>query len=184
MCRYQKGRSLPFWICLFSSPRRQALEDPKSPLNKMYLGLLASQPPGSLHPDSAKSFHDGTSCNTAPQKSSLLQGFRCSWSYLNFNKGLIEMFSSLKCTEVKFKWWNDRLCVGSIGWVRDITPGWPGELSGDRSCPTWSGLLSLGGTQAANHRPSTGCLHSRRLKAGRRILGEAKEIAPQKHPVH
>lgn len=53
------------------------------------------------------------------------------------------MFSSLKCTAVEFKWWNDRLYVGLIGWVRDITPGWRRELSDDRNCPKRSGLLSL-----------------------------------------
>lgn len=53
------------------------------------------------------------------------------------------MFSSLKRTGMEFKRRNDRLCVGSIGWVRDITPGWRGELPDDRSCPTRNGLLSL-----------------------------------------
>lgn len=48
------------------------------------------------------------------------------------------MFSSLKCAGLKFKWQSDRLCVGSIGWVRNITPGWQAELSDDRSCPTWN----------------------------------------------
>lgn len=117
-------------------------EPPHQP-NKAYSGLLASQPPGSLLPDSPKSFHHRAPCQHSTSKVFTDAGFWCSWPYLNFNKGLIKMFSSLKCTGMEFKWRNDRLCVGSIGWVRDITPGWRGELSDNRSCPTRHGLLSL-----------------------------------------
>lgn len=70
-------------------------------------------------------------------------GLEVFTAIFEFQQGLIKMFSSLKRTGMEFKWRNDRLCVGSIGWVRDITPGWRGELSDDRSCPTRSGLLSL-----------------------------------------
>lgn len=129
---------------VFFPKETQALEDPKSRLNKMYLGLLASQAPGSMRPDSPKSFHHGTPCQHCTSEVFTDAGFRCSRPCLNFNKGLIKTFSSLKCTGITFKWRNDRLCVGSTGWVRDIAPGWPGELSDDRSCPTRSGLLSLG----------------------------------------
>lgn len=116
---------------------------PKNPLNKAH---WASWPPSLLvHCTPTLPSHSimGLPANTPPQRSPLTWGFRCSQLYLNFNKGLIKMFSSLKCTGMKFKWRNDRLCVGSIGWVRDITPGWQGELSDDGSCPARSGLLSL-----------------------------------------
>lgn len=128
---------------VFSSKETRALEDPKSPLNKAH---WASWPPSLLvHCTSTLPSHSimGLPANAALQRSPLTWGFRCSQLYLNFNKGLIKMFSSLKCTGMEFKWRNDRLCVGSIGWVRDITPGWRGELSDDGSCPARSGLLSL-----------------------------------------
>ena len=116
---------------------------PQTPLTKAH---WASRPPClPVHCTLTLPSHSitGLPANTPPQRSPLTWGLRCSQLYLNFNKELIKMFSSLKCTGMEFKQQNDRLCVGSIGWVRDITPGWRGELSDDRSCPTRSGLLSL-----------------------------------------
>lgn len=121
-------------------------EPPPPPATNRIKHLRASWPPSlPVHCSLTLPSHSitGLPANTPPQRSSLTWGFRCSWPYLNFNKGLIKMFSSLKCTGMEFKWRNDRLCAGSIGWVRDITPGWRGELSDDRSCPTRRGLLSL-----------------------------------------
>lgn len=69
-------------------------------------------------------------------------GVGCSQLYLNFNKRRIKLLSSLECAGLAFKWRDDRLCVGSIDWVRDIAPGWRAALSADRSCPTRAGLLS------------------------------------------
>lgn len=94
------------------------------------------------------------------------------------------MFSSLKCTGMEFKWWNDRLCVGSIGWVRDITPGWRGELSDDRSCPTRRGLLSLEELKRWTADLPLGAGRGpgwKDLEARRRVLGEAKEAAEKCH---
>lgn len=91
------------------------------------------------------------------------------------------MFSSLKCTGMEFKWRNDRLCVGSIGWVRDITPGWRRELSDDRSCPTRHGLLSLEELKRWTvdlPLGTGGALDGGSLEARGRVLGKAKETAP------
>lgn len=120
---------------LFSN-KEQDLEDPKC--------TQTSWPPSLrfIAPDSPQSPHHRASCQHSTSKVFTASGFRCSQPYLHFNKRLIKMFSSLKCTGMEFKWRNDRLCVGLIGWVRDITPGCRGELSDDRSCPTRSGLLS------------------------------------------
>lgn len=142
----------------------QALEDIKSPCKKC---LWTSWPPVSI---------TRLPANTPPQRSSLTWGFRCSRPYLHFNKGLIKMFSSLKCTGVEFKSRSDRLCVGLIVWVRDITPGWWGELSDDRSCPTRSGLLSLrswSGRWLTFHWEPGRALDGGSLKAGGRSQGNS-----------
>lgn len=49
-------------ISVFFPKETQALEDPKRPLNSTCLGILASQPLGSLCLPSPKSFHHGASC--------------------------------------------------------------------------------------------------------------------------
>lgn len=178
--------SAVLYVSVVYPKKTQALEDPKRPLNKTYLGLLASQPPGSLHPDFPSHSIMGLPANTPPQRSSLMRGFRCSWPYLNFNKGLIKMFSSLKCTGIEFRWWNDRLCVGLIGWVRDITPGWRGELSETGAVQQAVGCCHWGNSSGEwlTFRWVLGtALDGGGLKAGRRILGEAKETAPQKHSI-
>lgn len=53
------------------------------------------------------------------------------------------MFPSFKCAGMEYKWQADSLCVWLVGWVKAITPGWPGEPPDNRSCPTRGGLLSL-----------------------------------------
>lgn len=55
-------------ISVFFPKETQALEDPKSPLKSTYLGLLASQPLGSLCLPSPKSFHPGASCQHCTSK--------------------------------------------------------------------------------------------------------------------
>lgn len=164
------------------SKEMQALEDPKSPPPQPRIKRLwASWPPGPLvHCSLTLPSHSitGLPANTPPQRSSLTWGFRCSWPYLNFNKGLIKMFSSLKCTGMEFKWRDDRRCLGSIGWVRDITPGWRGELSDDRSCPTRRGLLSL---EELKRWTADLALDGGSLEARGRVLGAARETTPQKH---
>lgn len=85
----------------------------------------------------------------------------------------MRMFSSFRCAGMECKWRADRLCVGLTGWVRAITPGWPGEPPDNRICPTRGGLLSLEQLKrwTADLPRSLGALGRGRLKARVRSEG-------------
>lgn len=89
------------------------------------------------------------------------------------------MFSSFKRARMECKWRADRLCVGLIGWVRAITPGWPRESPDNRSCPALGGLLSPEELKrwTADLPPSLGSLGRGKLKARVRRAGNSSVIA-------